>query len=72
MTTAISVRLPEGLEKALEAITRETERSKTFVIKEALEAYFEEYADYQMALDRLTDKNDRIISSKELRKDLGL
>ncbi len=72
MTTAISVRLPEGLEKALEAITRETERSKTFVIKEALDAYFKEYADYQMALDRLTDKNDRIISSKELRKDLGL
>ena len=72
MSTAISVRLPDGLEKALEAITRETERSKTFVIRKALESYLEEYADYQIALDRLTDKNDRIISSEELRKNLGL
>lgn len=68
----VSVRLPDNLEKALEAIIRETERSKTFVIKKALEAYIDEYADYQIALDRLTDKNDRIISSKELRDALEL
>lgn len=72
MTTAISVRLPDGLGKALKAVTRETERSKTFVIRKALEAYLEEYADYQISLDRLTDKNDRIISGRELRSSLGL
>ena len=70
--TTLSIRLPDDMAKALEAITRETERPKTFVVKKALEAYLEEYADYQIALDRLLDKNDRIISSKELRKDLGL
>ena len=58
--------------KALDAITRETERPKTFILKKALESYLEEYADYQIALDRLTDKNDLIISSKELRKALDL
>lgn len=70
--STVSVRLPDGLEKALESIIKETERSKTFIIRKALETYIEEYADYQIALDRLTDKNDRIISSKELKKDLGL
>ena len=30
-----------------------------------------EYADYQVALDRLRDKDDPVISSAELRKRLG-
>lgn len=70
--STVSIRLPNGMAKALDAITRETERPKTFILKKALESYLEEYADYQIALDRLTDKNDLIISSKELRKALDL
>jgi RHH-type rel operon transcriptional repressor/antitoxin RelB len=48
-----------------------TERSRTYLIRKALEAYMAEYADYQVALDRLQDKGDPVISSAELRKRLG-
>ena len=42
------------------------------MIKKALENYLNEYADYQIALDRLNDKDDEIITSKDLRLTLGL
>jgi len=62
--------LPENIYKQLEEIAEDTERSKSFLIREAIERYLEEYADYRVALDRLHDKDDEIISSKELRKRL--
>ncbi len=71
MGIAISIRLPETLVKQLDYIAGETERPRSFVIKKALEYYFHEYADLQVALDRLRDKDDEIISGKEMRKSLG-
>ena len=72
MNTAISVRLPKTLADRLDSIAKETERSRSFIIQKALESYMEDYADLQVALDRLHDKTDPIISGKELRKSLGL
>ncbi|OIN96126.1 MAG: DNA-binding protein [Deltaproteobacteria bacterium CG1_02_45_11] len=72
MRTAISVRLPKELSEQLESIAKETERPRSFIIQKALEYYIEDYADLQVALDRLHDKTDPIVSGKELRKFLGL
>ncbi len=72
MTTLISLRLPENILVPLDELAKFTERPRTFLIKKALENYINEYADYQIALDRLRDKDDKIISSLELRKGLGL
>ena len=72
MSIAISVRLPDGLIKMLDAVAEETERPRTFLIQKALESYLEEYADLQIALDRLRDKEDVPLTGKELRKSLGL
>lgn len=72
MSTAISVRLPEILAKQLEEISKETERPRSFIIQKALESYINDYADLQIALDRLHDKTDAIVSGKELRKSLAL
>lgn len=72
MGIAISVRLPDGLIKMLDAVAEETERPRTFLIQKALESYLEEYADLQIALDRLRDKEDVFLTGKELRKSLGL
>ena len=72
MSTAISVRLPRELAEQLDSIAKETERPRSFIIQKALESYIEDYADLQVALDRLHDKSDVIISGKELRKSLGL
>ncbi|MGB8952600.1 MAG: ribbon-helix-helix domain-containing protein [Candidatus Aminicenantales bacterium] len=72
MNTVISVRLPKELAEQLDNIARETERPRSFIIQKALESYIEDFADLQVALDRLHDKSDPIISGKELRKSLGL
>ena len=72
MSTAISVRLPKGLADQLDAIAKETERPRSFIIQKALESYIDDFADLQIALDRFHDKSDAVISGKELRKSLGL
>ena len=72
MRTAISVRLPKELAQQLDGIAKETERPRSFIIQKALESYIEDFADLQIALDRLRDKTDAIVSGKELRKSLGL
>lgn len=72
MNTAISVRLPENLATQLDGIAKETERSRSFIIQKALESYIEDFADLQIALDRLHDKSDVVISGKEMRASLGL
>ncbi len=70
-TTSVSVRLADKTARALEDLARATDRPKTYFIEKALESYLAEYADYQVALDRLRDKDDPIISSAELRKRIG-
>lgn len=72
MSTAVSIRLPEELVKELEKVAKTTERSKTFLVREAIKTYLEEYSEYRIALDRLLDKDDEIIEGEELRKRLGL
>jgi len=72
MSTAISVRLPKDLAKRLDGVAKETERPRSFIIQKALESYIEDFADLQIALDRLHDHSDPVISGKELRKSLGI
>jgi RHH-type rel operon transcriptional repressor/antitoxin RelB len=72
MSTAISVRLPKDLAEQLDTVAKETERPRSYIIQKALESYMEDYADLQVALDRLHDKTDPVVAGKELRKSLGL
>ena len=72
MSTAVSVRLPDVLTRELDHIADETERPRSFHIQKALESYIEDFADVQIALDRLRDQKDRVVSSRDLRKSLGL
>jgi RHH-type rel operon transcriptional repressor/antitoxin RelB len=72
MSRVISIRIPDKLVGQLDEIARETERAKSFHIQKALETYIEQYADLQIALDRLNDTGDEIISGSDLRKMLEL
>jgi RHH-type rel operon transcriptional repressor/antitoxin RelB len=72
MSTAISVRLPKTLVDRIDSIAKETERPRSYIIQKALQSYMEDYADLQIALDRLRDKTDPVISGKELRKSFGV
>jgi len=70
--TSISVRIPDKLKKALDSIAKETERSKSFHIQKAIEFYIKEQVDLQIALDRLNDTSDEVISISEMRDKLEL
>jgi len=71
MSIPISIRLPEATAKALDAVASATDRPKTYVVLRALEAYLADYADYQIALDRLRDKDDPVVSASVLRAHLA-
>jgi RHH-type rel operon transcriptional repressor/antitoxin RelB len=72
MSIAVSIRLPDALTKELDHIADETERPRSFHIQRALESYIEDFADVQIALDRLRDQKDPVVSSREMRKARGL
>jgi RHH-type transcriptional regulator, rel operon repressor / antitoxin RelB len=71
MSTSVSLRLHDDTARALEELARATDRPKTYFIEKAIESYLAEYADYQVALDRLRNKDDPIVSGADLRKRLG-
>jgi RHH-type rel operon transcriptional repressor/antitoxin RelB len=72
MSKAISIRIPDELAEQLEGVAKETDRTRSYIIQKALESYLEDIADLQIALDRLRDKSDPLVTSAEMRKSLGL
>lgn len=72
MSTLISLRLPENLLAPLDRLSASSERPRTYLIKKALENYLDEYRDYRIAVERLHDRDDGIISPAALRKKLGV
>ncbi len=72
MSIAISIRIPDDLASKLDEIARETERPKSFHVQKALESYLDELADLQVALDRLHDTSDPVISLDDIRSEFEL
>ena len=68
MEKQLIFRLPDELYQKVIVVSNEIQRPKSFIIRKALEIYINDYADYQIALDRLNNKDDKIISSKEMRR----
>jgi len=67
-----SVRLPSETVRRLDRLSKTIDRPKSQLIKTAIEEYLQEYEDYLISIGRLNDKNDTIISEKDLRRKLGL
>ncbi len=72
MSMPLSVRIPDKLSKELNAVAEITERSRSFLIQKALEAYLHEQADLQISLDRLHDTTDHVISMEEMREEIEI
>ena len=72
MTETISIRAPKKLLKMLEDIASATDRNRTYHIIKAIEYYINEYADLMIALDRLTDPTDSVVSIEEMKNSLGI
>ena len=72
MSVAVSIRMPDELIRELDSVAKMTERSRSFHIQKGLEIYLEDQADLQIALDRLQDSSDPIISIDEMRNELNV
>ncbi|MGE5699167.1 MAG: ribbon-helix-helix protein, CopG family [Deltaproteobacteria bacterium] len=72
MSRAISIRIPDELADQLEGVARETDRPRSYIIQKALESYLDDMADLQIALERLRDKSDPLVTGAEMRKSLGI
>lgn len=66
----IGVRLDKATEERLERLARETHRSKSHYVKEAIAEYLAEKEDALLALARL-EKGEKPVSTEELWKKLG-
>ena len=72
MNTSLSVRISEPLARELDEVAKSTERSRSFHIQQALKSYLREQADLQIALDRLQDSTDPVVSLKDMKKSLDV
>ena len=72
MNTSLSVRISEPLAKELDEVAKSTERSRSFHIQQALKSYLKEQDDLQIALDRLQDSTDPVVSMEDMKKSLDV
>ena len=72
MNTSLSVRISEPLARELDEVAKSTERSRSYHIQQALKSYLKEQADLQIALDRLQDSTDPVVSLKDMHKSLDV
>ncbi|MBN2310392.1 MAG: ribbon-helix-helix domain-containing protein [Candidatus Hydrogenedentes bacterium] len=72
MSIPISIRLPDDIAERLDNVARETERPRSFIVQKAVESYLEDFADLQIALDRLRDTADPVVTTADMRKILGV
>lgn len=67
----LTVRLEPELEARLNELAEATGRSKSHYVRQALEEFLEDRADYLLAIS-LLEKNEPTIGINELRHKLGL
>jgi len=72
MAKTLNVRISDEIERRLEDLAEKTKRPKSFYIKDMLEKYLDEYEDAYLALDRISEKNSRYYTSREVKKLLEL
>jgi len=67
MKKNISFSLDEELIKKINEISRVSERTKSWLVKNAIENYLEEIEDVEIAHQRSLDSEDSFISERELK-----
>lgn len=67
----LSVRLSASQESELTKLADETGRSKSYYVKEALDQFLGDRADYLIALAAI-ERNERRYGAADVRRELGL
>lgn len=67
----LAIRLPKEIEDRLEALARQTGRTKTYYARQAILEYLDDLEDYYLAVARL-EENLPAIPLEEVERQLGL
>jgi predicted DNA-binding protein len=70
-SSTVTARLSKADVEALDRLAKARRRTRSQVVREAVAAYLAETSDYQLALERFLDPQDRALTSDELWSDLG-
>ena len=71
MSTVVATRFSDEVLAELDEVARELRRTRAEVVRRAVEIYLAEYADHQIALQRLSDPDDPLLTTQEMWNDLG-
>jgi RHH-type rel operon transcriptional repressor/antitoxin RelB len=67
MKKIISVSLDEEIIGRIDEVSRVSERTKSWIVKKAVENYLDEIEDAEIAFNRLNDDQAAYLSEKELK-----
>ncbi len=68
--TQVTARLPDDLVKSIDEAARSLNRSRSEIIKQAIEYYLADVHDLRLALERLKDPADPVLDWDEVKRDL--
>ncbi len=68
----LSLRIPKTLNDKLEAITKKTDRAKSYLVRKALEEYLEDLEDYLIAFERYIREDKEYLTTEEVKRYLEI
>lgn len=71
MSAVLPIRLTEDINDRLDYLAKETGRTKTYYVRQAITTYLEDLEDTYLALQRL-EKPGKYLTTEEVEKRLGL
>jgi RHH-type transcriptional regulator, rel operon repressor / antitoxin RelB len=71
MSNVVAARFTDEVLAELDDVARELRRTRAELIRRAVEIYLAEHADHQIALERLNDPSDPVVSTEEMWRELG-
>ena len=66
----LGVRIDEKMDKKLAALAKRHKRTKSFIAREAMELYLDEIGDFEEALRRSRDPNEKMLTIADLKRRL--
>lgn len=70
-SVAVTARLSKKEVEGLDRLAKARRRTRSQMVREAVAAYVAEGADYELALERFRDSQDKVLTSDELWASLG-